>query len=243
MLWHERIRWNLILAGAPVLRGVSCPHCLLRLCFKIILSLRHQLIYFNSISDLCLISFHIQVSHLALMNCNCFKCCLQLLTSEYFMCWKEIWNAEVRLRSPNYFQISSVPAALVLHFPWDLSKGNLWGARLWAAATVGANCKCSQFCVHKTPQPLMKSWVTTQLDLGRTSISFNESCQWLASSKWKQPLWCLGFGFVGLFQGFFGGEGSVQNILMLGKKKKGNIVASRSLVVEADWDLYPINWK
>lgn len=72
--WHEGIHWNPILAAvpSPVLRGVSCPHCLMRLCFKIILSLRHQLIYFNSTSNLCLISFHIQVSHLALMNCNCF---------------------------------------------------------------------------------------------------------------------------------------------------------------------------
>ena len=71
---HEGICWNLILsvASSPVHRGVSCPRCLMCLCFKIILSLRHQLIYFNSTSNLCLISFHIQVSHLALMNCNCF---------------------------------------------------------------------------------------------------------------------------------------------------------------------------
>lgn len=72
--WHEGIRCTLILAGAlsPVPGGVSCPHWLMHLCLKIILSLRHQLIYFNSTSNLCLVSFHIQVSHLTLMNCNCF---------------------------------------------------------------------------------------------------------------------------------------------------------------------------
>ena len=74
MPFHEGICWNLIVSVAsfPVRRGVWCPCCLMRLCFRIILSLRHQLTDFNSTSNLCLLSFHIQVSHLALMNCNCF---------------------------------------------------------------------------------------------------------------------------------------------------------------------------
>lgn len=72
LAWRNSLEPDPCWSPVPSPEGLSCPHCLLRLCFKIILSLRHQLIYFNSISNLCLISFHIQVSHLALMNCNCF---------------------------------------------------------------------------------------------------------------------------------------------------------------------------
>lgn len=78
----KRFCWILlhegICATRPLCSALPSPWesrvspCLVCLCFKIILSLRRQLIYFNSTSNLCLISFHIQVSHLALMNCNCF---------------------------------------------------------------------------------------------------------------------------------------------------------------------------
>lgn len=41
----------------------------------------------------------------------------------------------------------------------------------------------------------------------------------------------LGVWFCGFVLGFFGGEGSVLNILMLHKEKK-SVVASQSLIIE-----------
>lgn len=55
----------------------------------------------------------------------------------------------------------------------------------------------------------------------------------MASSKSTASL-VLGVWFCGIVLGFFGGEGSVLNTFMLQKKKKKSVVASRSLVIEAN---------